>query len=399
MREADQEGLIQHFRTEVLGKLPMALGDIPALPVVAIPNIPTEIRKDPAGAGAKYRVPLLNELLALSPAAKSTRQRTVSNAVKYLQHAGDGLLHVARRDLTELETWRGLVADGQREFEQRYRSEYLAGEAFRRFDQTKLDVLRMLELPGPGAVVSLALAFLRKPYQLLRNFVGKSITRPAMTNLGEQAVCNAAMESWLAKLQAEALRRHPQHTIWKQVTVGFDTTLKTQAQDLYSQKFRILEAKEMTELDSMAREVPDKLTNNPVMLNVLRGTIIAVDVVAIVLVVWLAWPLGWWLLLLLIPTVSLTHHLVELVVNTVVNRGRNKLRAEREALMKSQLTMPLQTWLGDWPTSGGSSLERLQKVLVRIPAAIHELGTLTNPTPVPKPEPTISLPETPGSPT
>jgi energy-coupling factor transporter ATP-binding protein EcfA2 len=397
MREADQEGLIQHFRTEVLGKLPAALGDIPALPVVAIPNIPGDIRKDPAGAGAKYRVPLLNELLALAPAAKMTRQRTVSNAVKYLQHAGDGLLNVARHDLTELETWRGIVGDGQREFEQRYRTEYLAGEAFRRFDQTKLDVLKMLELPGAGNFVSMALTLIRKPYDLLRGFVTKTIVRPSMTNLGEQAVCNAAMESWLAKLQAEALRRHPNHPMWKTITVGFDTTLKTQAQDQYGQKFRILEAREMTELDSMAKAVPEHLEKNPVLLNVLRGGIIALDLVVIGLVVWLAWPLGWWLLLLLIPAVSMTHHLVEAVVGAVVNRDRNKLRAERESLLKSQLTTPLQTWLADWPTSGGSSLERLQQLLTRIPASIRELGTLVNPTPAPTmPEPVTPVtPETP----
>ena len=380
MREADQEGLIQHFRTEVLGKLPAALGDIPALPVVAIPNIPSDIRKDPAVAGAKYRVPLLNELLALAPSPKMARQRTVSNAVKYLQHAGDGLLNVARRDLGELETWRGLVTDAQREFEQRYRSEYLAGEAFRRFDQTKLDVLKMLELPGPGAFMSMALALVRKPYDLLRGLVSKTITRPSMTNLGEQAVCNAAMESWLAKLQAEALRRHPTHPMWKNVTVGFDTTLKTQAHDLYSQNFRILEAKETTELDATARAVPDALDKNPVLLNVLRGAIITLDVVVIVLVVWLTWPPGWWLLLL-IPALSITRHAVEVIVGAIVNRERNKLRAEREALLKSQLTNPLQNWLAEWPTSGGTSLERLQQVLTRIPASIRELGALTNPTP------------------
>ena len=396
MREADQEGLIQHFRTEVLGKLPAALGDIPALPVVAIPNIPSDIRKDPAVAGAKYRVPLLNELLALAPSPKMARQRTVSNAVKYLQHDGDGLINVARRDLGELETWRGLVTDGQREFEQRYRSEYLAGEAFRRFDQTKLDVLKMLELPGPGAFVSMALALVRKPYDLLRGLVSKTITRPSMTNLGEQAVCNAAMESWLAKLQAEALRRHPTHPMWKNVTVGFDTTLKTQAHDLYSQNFRILEAKETTELDATARAVPDALDKNPVLLNVLRGAIITLDVVVIVLVVWLTWPPGWWLLLL-IPALSITRHAVEVIVGAIVNRERNKLRAEREALLKSQLTNPLQNWLAEWPTSGGTSLERLQQVLTRIPASIRELGTLLIPKPTNPAEPTIPSPETPGT--
>ena len=107
-------------------------------------------------------------------------------------------------------------------------------------------------------------------------------------------------------------------------------------------------------------------------------TIISLVFLVIVLVVWLTWPPGWWLLLL-IPAVSITRHAVEVIVGAIVNRERNKLRAEREALLKSQLSTPLQTWLADWPTSGGTSLERLQQVLTRIPASIRELGTLVNP--------------------
>ncbi len=380
MREADTAALVEHFRQEVLAKLPASVGDIPALPVATIPNIPPEVRKDPAGDGAKYRVPLLNQILALAPSAEMARRRTVSNAVKYLESAGDGLLDVARRDLTELDNWRSVVAAGKQEFEQRYRTEYLAGEAFRRFDKTREQVLQMLELPGPGKFVSAALALVRKPYDYARQFVMKTVTRPAPPNLSEQAVCTAAMEAWLAKLQAEALRRGGQHPLWKQVTHGFDAGLKAQATDLFAQRLRALEVKETDELDQMARAVPEKLANNPVLLNLLRGGIIAADVAVIVLIVVLLWPPSWWWLLI-IPAVSLTRQVVEWVVKAVVDAGRNKLKAQRAALASEQLTTPLAAWLGDWPTSGGSSLEKLQAVLRRVPDAIRELAGMTKPNP------------------
>jgi hypothetical protein len=376
MREADAAALTDHFRQQVLAKLPASVGDIPALPVAAIPNIPPEVRKDPAGQGAKHRVPLLNQILALAPSAEMARCRTVSNAVKYLESAGDGLLDVARRDLTELDNWRSVVAAGKQEFEQRYRTEYLAGEAFRRFDKTREQVLQMLELPGPGKFVSAALALVRKPYDYARQFVMKTVTRPAPPNLSEQAVCTAAMEAWLAKLQAESLRRGGQHPLWKQVTHGFDAGLKTQASDLFAQRLRALEVKETDELDQMARAVPEKLANNPVLLNLLRGGIIAADVAVIVLIMVLLWPPSWWWLLI-IPAVSLTRQVVEWVVKAVVDAGRNKLKAQRAALASEQLTTPLAAWLGDWPTSGGSSLEKLQAVLRRVPDAIRDLAGMT----------------------
>jgi energy-coupling factor transporter ATP-binding protein EcfA2 len=398
MREADRVAIVEHFRKEVLEKLPETVGNIPTLPVVTIPNIPQEVRKDPAGLGARYRVPLLNQLLALVPTVEAARRRTVSNAVKYLESAGEGLLDVARRDLSELDKWRSEVSAGKQEFEQRYKSEYLSGEAFRRFDKTHEQVMQMLDLPGPGKGVSAGFALIRKPYGYIRDFVMKTVTRPTPPNLSEQSVCTEAMEAWLAKLQAEALRRGNQHALWKQVSQGFDGGLKTQATEQFGQKLRLLEMKETDELDQMARAAPEKLANNPVLLNILRGGIIALDILVIVLIVVFLWPPSWWWLIIL-PAVSLTRHLVELVVKLVIDGGRNKLKAKRIALVNEQLTTPLASWLGDWPTTSGSSLERLQLVLRRVPDTIRDLAKLTNRTETGNRTPDEMAPAAPTAPT
>ena len=395
VREVNEEAVVADFREKIIGRLPASVGEIPAVPVVSIPWISDESRKDPAGVGAKYRVGLLNQILALCPSAEIARQRTLTNAVRYLESAGNGLLDVARRDLAEFDQWRTAVAGGRGQFEERYRREYLSGEAFRRFDRTAEQVMEMLELAGPGKFVSSALALLRLPYKYARDFLGKTLTRPMSLNLSEQAVCNSAMVSWLDALQAEALRRSAANTLWKQVTHGFDAGLKAQANDLFAQRYRTFELKETDELDRAARVVPELLANSPILLSALRVGIVAIDLAAIVAVVVFTWPPDW-SLLLIVPAVSLTRQVVELLVKFAVDRGRNKLRAKREALLAEQLTGPMAAWLGDWPSSGGSSLEKKQLVLRRVPDAIRELSALARPAapePAPIPPPPTVAPQ------
>jgi len=386
VREVNEEAMIADFRAKIIGQLPASIGEIPAVPVVSIPWLSDDARKNPAGTGAKYRVGLLNQILALCPSTEIARQRTLTNAVKYLESAGNGLLDVARRDLNEFDNWRAAVATGRNQFEERYRREYLSGEAFRRFDRTTEQVLEMLELPGPGKIVSSILALIRLPYKYAREFIGKTLTRPASLNLSEQSVCSGAMASWLDALQAEALRRSGNNPLWKQVTHGFDAGLKSQANDLFVQRYHTFELQESDELDRAARAVPEMLTNSPILLSGLRVATVALDIAAIVAVIVFTWTPDW-SLLFIIPAVSLTRQVIELLVKLWVDLGRNKLRAKREALLAEQLTGPVATWLGDWPSSGGSSLERLQLVLRRVPDAIRELSALARPAPIPIPTP------------
>jgi hypothetical protein len=375
--EADAPALTEHFRREVLGRLPTVAGEsIPPVPVVTIPQLPPDVRRDPTGTGAKYRVQLLNQILALCPTPEAARDRTVRNAVRYLETAADGLLEVARRDLQELDVWRTLVNAGRAEFEERYRREFLAGESFRRFDRTREQVLEMLELPGAGRYISAVLSLMRLPYRYAREFLVKVLARPPMPTLSEQAVCSAALAAWLDGLRAEALRRGGTHPLWKQISHGFDAGLKTQVHDRFQQFFRNFELKETDELDQAARAVPERLANSPALLNTMRLGVIGFDLAAIALVLWATWPPSVYQLLLILLAVSLTRQVVEFGVRQIVDLGRNRVRAHREALVTEQLSGPLATWLADWPTSGGSSLERLQLVLRRVPLIIRELAGL-----------------------
>src|SRR5262249_6504885 len=93
VRESDAAALADHFKREILARLPkLPAGSPPAVPVVAFPQMTQRERIDPAGAGAKYRVPLLNQILVQVESDSAARVRTVTNAAKYLSTAGEGLL-------------------------------------------------------------------------------------------------------------------------------------------------------------------------------------------------------------------------------------------------------------------------------------------------------------------
>ena len=332
------------------------------------------MRADPAGKGAAYRVPLLNQVLVLCPTAAAARQRTVANAVRFLEAAGGGLLDVARRDLAEVDRWRQLVADGRSGFEQRYRTEFLAGESFAKFDATKRDVLGMLDLTGPGAVLSKGLALLRWPYTAARDFLARSLTRPPAGSRPEREVCANALAAWVDGLQAEALRRNTGHPVWKLVAARFDAGLTADAKERFADVYRDFERAETTELDEAARRVPDQLRAFPAVLNTVRLGSLFTDLTVLVVAVAVTWPPGWHDLLVVPLSVSLSRQGYESAVAFSVNRDRERVRRHRESLVRDQLSGPLAAFLGDAPLAGGTAVERLQLVLRRVPDGIRTLA-------------------------
>lgn len=381
MREADATALADHFRREVLGRLPkLPDGTTPQVPVLPIPNLTAAQRTDPAGAGAAFRVALLNQVLVLCEDETSSRTRTVTNAVHYLAAAGTSLLEVARRDLAELEAWKGAVLAGKAEFEERYRREFLSGEQFRQFDRTRDRIMELLELPGAGRTLSTVLWGLRTPYRLARNYLAGLLTRPNAMNLNERTVLDAALLAWLDHLQTEARKKTGSHALWKQITHGFDAGLAMQARERYQQEYRSYELKQTDEIEQAGRELTENLEKNSTLLNSLRGGKAAIDLVVIISIVTVSWtwPPNAWLLLLLPLGVSLTHQIEELVVRSIVEAGRLRVRHRRESLVSEALTTPLADWLTAWPSTGGTSFERLHQVMRRVPETIGKLESAVN---------------------
>src|SRR5207248_9502259 len=71
--------------------------------------------------------------------------------------------------------------------------------------------------------------------------------------------------------------------------------------------------------------------------------------------------------------VSVTHQAAELTVRGAAEATRSRVRGQRETLLAATLSGPLAAFLAEWPATGGSSFERLQQVLRRVPQMIRQL--------------------------
>ena len=125
-------------------------------------------------------------------------------------------------------------------------------------------------------------------------------------------------------------------------------------------------------MERTARDIYEELEKKPVVLNTLRGGKFALDVAAIAGSV-AAGGINWLDFILVPLAASVTHQLVELLGWQVVDTQREQTRNRQQALLKQQLSGPLAEWLTQWPATGGSSFERLQQALGRIPEAVQQL--------------------------
>ncbi|GIW81773.1 MAG: hypothetical protein KatS3mg105_3580 [Gemmatales bacterium] len=368
MREADAPAFLAHFQKEVLSKMPG--GAV----CVAIPNLKPEQLADPARLADKYRIPLVNQINVLGDPPQKARIRTVRAAANYLATSQEKLLSVAKRDIDALESWRSLVKAGQQEFDDRYRREYLASEKYQHFDEALMRLIDMLELPGVGRPVANALNIVRAPYRWLKGFVSKTMKQPEAHAMPEQAVLEGALASWLDMLQKEATQRANSHPLWAHIEKGFAGGLANQARERFQQGVKTFQTSIAEEVNRTARAIYEDLEKNPVALNTLRGSKFTLDVAAILGTV-VAGGINWTDLILVPLAASVTQQLVEVLGARYVDHQREQTRLRQQTLVSQHLSGPLATWLAQWPATGGSSFERLQLAIKRIPSAVQHLQT------------------------
>jgi hypothetical protein len=259
------------------------------------------------------------------------------------------------------------------EFDQRYFREYLTSEKFRGFDEALVRLMELLELPGVGKVLSGALYVLRTPYRLLRGLVHKAISRPESHGRPEMPILEEALNGWIDLLRKEAARHADEHPLWAHVEQGFHGGgLAERIRERFQLNYRNFQTGLTAEVDRTARAIYEQLEKNPAVLNTLRGSKFALDA-AVIAGTLAAGGITWHDFILVPLVASLTHQLVELLGRQVVETQREQTRERQQALMKENLSAPLAEWLAQWPATGGSSFERLQLALRRIPAAVAEL--------------------------
>jgi len=367
MTEANAPAFLAHFRSEVLHTLPRGV-----VAAVTIPHLSADQLADPVQNAASYRIPLLNQVAVLGKPAQEARRRSVQTAVDYLRNSQEQLLSVARADLAAMQSWRSLVQEGQFEFDNRYRREYLSSERFHRFDEALVRLLELLELPGVGKVLSTTLWVVRTPYRLLKSLFTMTMRRPDVPGIPERPVLEMGLAGWLDMLRKESARRSDSHSLWAHVDKGFNSGLADQAQQRFADGIRDFQLSQADEVDRTARAIYEDLEKNPVALNTLRGTKFALEVAAITGTL-IAGGINVWDVVLVPLAASVTHQLIELLGMQYVDSQREQARIRQQALVTQHLSGPLADWLAEWPATGGSTFERLYLALRRVPPNIEQL--------------------------
>ncbi|WP_020472068.1 GTPase [Zavarzinella formosa] len=371
MLPSQATALVEHFGKEILSRLPVGPGGQPTVPVIAIPALKPEELADPTGKAAPHRIALLNQVMVLADPA-NTRDRTVRNSIEYLRSSLPDLLGVARQDLAAMDVWKANVNHGMMELERRYQNDFLEGEGFKRFDEARERLLDLLELPGPGKGIAVALKTVRFPYRFVRNAVTKAVTRPMALSRRESDVLEESTKAMLDQLQADALKRGEQGPFWKHVQTGFNAGLTDQALDQYRATLREYQLQSTEETESAARNVTAALEQNPASLATLRVVKLFFDLSAIGLGIW-AGGLNWPTLIYVPVFLSITHQGAELIVWQFVEGKRRAIRQHKLRTVRQVIISPLTKWLDDWPVSGGSSYEKLQSTVLRIPVQIEKI--------------------------
>jgi len=236
-------------------------------------------------------------------------------------------------------------------------------------------LLDLLELPGVGQVVSKTLWVVRTPYRLLRGWLGKAFSRPESAGMPEQSVLNGALEAWLDSLRKEAVRRAEQHAVWAYVENGFQTGLIEMAHERFQKGVHSFQLSLADEIDHTARAIYEELERNPVMLNTLRGGNFALDVAAIVGALTIG-HIGVQDFILVPLLASLKQQVIELLGRQYVDSQREQIRSRQQLLIAEYVSGPLAEWLAQWPATGGSTFERLQLALRRIPGNVQQVCDL-----------------------
>ncbi|HEX3149149.1 MAG TPA: GTPase [Gemmataceae bacterium] len=377
MSEAQTGRIVEHFEGEVLSRLPKATSGRPAVPVLAVPYLTSEQLADPAGKAAVHRIPLINQVMVLTDPT-TARKRTVDHALQYLSTACGELLDVAQQDLAAMDAWRGLVQSSRADFDNRYRTEFLNGEGFRRFDEARTRLLDLLELPGAGRAFAMTLFVLRMPYRGLRSLIEKALIRPAAVNVGEAQVLEGSFRAWIDQLRAEAIRRADSNPLWKHISQGFNAGLTDAAHDQFQALLHSHQLSSAEEIEGAARAVTAGLEQNPAALASLRAGKLLLDVAAIILAIW-AGGLDWPTIVYIFLFVSLAHQVVELIVRQYVEGRRSAIRSRKMSIVSHDVSGPMADWLARWPATGGSAYEKLQGALRRVPDSIAQLRRLAEP--------------------
>ncbi len=371
MKEEHVQPLIEHFRSQVIAKLPECTR---VAACIGIPFMSAAALTDPAGPAKPYHDQLTETLQWWVARPERTQTEVARSAAKFILQQQDELLSLAKSDLQALNAWQKVVKDGRVDFTQRYVREYLSGEQFPRFNAALIRLLELLEVPGIGQYVSKALYVVRSPYRWIKSAVNKMYPQAPEARLPEEPVLKSALQQWLDRFHKQAALEKS-HPVWEQITSQVKEVFDQQAQKQFDQLIPNYHDQLNREVDVTARAIYEDLEKNPTALNALRGTKLTLELATLGgTVVFLGAHVV--MNIVLLPLVAaLTQELVEIFGKQYVDRQREKARARQLDLFETQVVTPLSDWFLKWPAMQGTAIEKLTTVVERVPVlitAVHQ---------------------------
>jgi GTP-binding protein EngB required for normal cell division len=366
MQTGDADALMQHFRQEIIAKIPECTG---VFAVVPLPQLSAAEQADPAGVGKLPRGAITQPIVWWLQHPQKTRRDSVQRALSFLNQFQDKLLVPARHDLAAVEQWDRWVEDGKRFFSERYQNEYLSGEQFHRFNAALVRLIELLELPGVGQIVSKTMHYLRAPYRWMKT----AFKRPDVNALPEAEVLAAGFQGWLDRLRRETLQQDKEHPIWKTLRDAFHDKRDEPLLKQLRRSVDEFSLKQSLETEATARAIYEELEKSPTTLNTLRGFKFSFEAAGLTTAIMTA---GTHLLLypLLLPfAASITQGLTEVLGKKYVDAQREKARDRQRVLFEQTLATPLAGELSAWPGSLIPTLPELRGVVDRLPLQLAEL--------------------------
>jgi hypothetical protein len=242
---------------------------------------------------ARHEATALREAIGRTAERPAVLKRQVLHqTLDFCQRRLEEVLQVLTAEVEVAATWERIVTRlTDTECVERYRSNYLHDQRYSEFNQTLLQVMALLEVPGIGPVVRRLREMVRLPWRFVMGWLKQGwgyLPASAGNRLPEAEVLMALVESALAaiKAEAQALAHTAPHPAWDELARGLeDHGWSTQVLKEFEEAYNLYRHTIDAEVQRCAAAIYDMIAQRPRLLNVLRGTNLAMDAATLVLVV------------------------------------------------------------------------------------------------------------------
>jgi hypothetical protein len=216
--------LLDDVRRKVAGVAEGAAGDHPAVGPDRVHPLPSvsgtdELQRLRALADTDAARALVARVRAEVATPAHDRVPRVRTMLAYLDRNRDDLLLPLADEVAMSKRWQKVVAQAQIDLLAAYRRSYLDGQRYDEFNLAVARFLDLLELPGPGRMVSRAASLIRKPMRAAMSGVRSAFGggSPAAPGGHERPAVDEAVDRFLAAVRgrAESLSQEDPHPRWR----------------------------------------------------------------------------------------------------------------------------------------------------------------------------------------